>query len=611
VRVENFAPRAHKRTSGLLVLRFDRVVDRADATALVGELVAAGCRVTLPENLGDGLEVLAVAWRPPRPEDAAHQLAALTAAGERFGVATAYCVHGTARPKKGPAEVPAWQPKRGELPFPVDSYPEIIDELDWYDYGLAVKLGGRRLAGEEQLLDAFCELWSSSFSEFRHLGMEYDGVRRAAVLWIDRWSFLRSGKRLVRHTLWLAERINDVVPVVHASFQGAEMSWKYRGLTGDDSEPFVLGGNPLLAVHGEYGEAGVTAWLDDPPAVWGPAEIAAMLVALVERHPPDDPTTVASLVRLADRAIALDPDQEQARADVLTLLVHNGHIADALDRVREWQRPGLTTYLVELTGKHAPDHLPAVLDGLPVRAANVAALARYGLGPGSLPLDLWAHLATTVPADTPAANTPPAEAVGDALVAGLLAELATDLATSVVVAVGRAAPGMLDDLIRLIPAQDATATLYPAAYQLLRTPNSSDPRDATPESLLICERICELPAPADGSAFYYTWAHASAIIFAYHLGMLDRARDLVERSLHRGDENPAIYHNAACVYAGGFADATTALAMARRAVHAGYTDPEAIRTDDDLAILHEDPEFQALFPSPRPSRPDPDDDIPF
>jgi hypothetical protein len=620
VRIENFAPRAHKRTAGLLVLRLGRAADRDRVVALRGALADAGVIETdegveaEDQPAVDGgqapIEILAARWRPPKPERADAHLAALEAVGARFDVDTIWCVLGVARarqpaiwdpgkkrrkPKtKWKAVVPVWKPGDGALPFPVDGYPDIVDELDWYDYGLAVKLAGPQLAGEEQVLEAFCDLWCQSFEEFRHVGTEYDAIRRAAVLWVDRWSFPRSGKSLVRHTMWLAARIHDVMPIVHASFQGAEMAWKYRGLTGDSSEPFILGGNPLLGIYREHGEPGVMSWVDDPPAAWSRGEVAAMLVALVEGHSPQDSSTTAAAVRLADRAIALDPDQDSARADILTLLVHSGQIDEALERVRGWQRPDLSSFLVDAIEKHAPQHLADVMRRLPVRPGNVAAMARYGLGPETLVGDLWAHLANVavaVPDDGPDS---------DAVLTGLMRDLETTAATQVVVAVARGAPDRLADFLRLLPVEpDTVEYLYPASYEMLRTPNSSDPHDATMESLLICERIVDLPATIDhGNREWYTWSHASAIIFAYHLGLLERATDLVERSLHLGDENPAIYYNAACVYGGGLRDADRALDLARRAVLAGYRDPDAIRTDDDLTLLHHRPEFQAIFATP-------------
>jgi hypothetical protein len=370
------------------------------------------------------------------------------------------------------------------------------------------------------------------------------------------------------------------------------MAWKYRGLTGDSSEPFVLGGNPLLAVYRADGEPGVMAWVDDPPAEWSRREVAAMLVALVELHSPQDPSTTAVAVRLADRAIALDPDQDSARADILTLFVHSGQIDAALDRVREWG-PEFAAFLVDTTENQAPQHLPAVMRGIPVRAANVAALTPYGLGPDTLARDLWVHLANGAVAQ-------PDEPDADAIVTALMKDLTASAASQVVVAVAKAAPDTLAAFLRLLPDEpDTVDYLYPASYEMLRTPNSSDPRDATVESLLICERVLDLPAPPeDRNRQWYTWSHASAIIFAYHLGMPERATGLIERSLPLADENPAIYYNAACVYGGGLHDADRALDLARRAVLAGYPDPEAIRTDDDLALLADRPEFQAIFAAP-------------
>jgi hypothetical protein len=605
VRIETFAPRTHKRTAGLLVLRLGRAADHAGTRALLDALTDAG--VTKRSGSAEPpapVEIVAATWRVPRPEDADAQRAALEAVGTRFGVDTVWCVQGAARARrpvqwrsdrepgsrrKGKkALVPVWTPGNGALPFPVDGYPDVIDELDWYDFGLAVKLAGPRLAGEEQVLEAFCALWCTSFDEFRHVGVEYDPIRRAAVLWVDRWSFPRSEKALVHHTMWLAARIHEALPVRHASFQGAEMTWKYRGITGDDSEPFILGGNPLLAVHRLGGESAVMAWVDDPPADWSRREVAAMLVALVEEHSPDDASTTDAAVRLADRALALDPDQDQARADIITLLVHGGQIPAAVERVHEWQRPDLTAFLVSTTETAAPHLLDDVMGRVPVRAANVAALAPYGLGPQTLARDLWVAVS----------NVPvPDEADPDAVLTAVMRAVDVASAIQIVVAVARAAPEALAGFLRRLPDEPAIVDyLYPASYETLRTPNSSDPRDVTVESLLICERIVDLPAPApDVNREWYTWAHASAIIFAHHLGQPERATNLIERSLHLADENPAIYYNAACVYGGGLHDADRALDLARRAVLAGYPDPEAIRTDDDLTLLHDRPEFQAIF----------------
>jgi hypothetical protein len=127
------------------------------------------------------------------------------------------------------------------------------------------------------------------------------------------------------------------------------------------------------------------------------------------------------------------------------------------------------------------------------------------------------------------------------------------------------------------------------------------PHAGTLQSLTIWERVTRLPQPeGDPARHAYVWAHANAIINAYHLGALPLAVRLVDRSLPLAQENRAIYLNAACVYAGGLGDADRALEMVRAAVEGGWPDPEQIRTDDDLTLLYGNPEFQALFDRPAP-----------
>ena len=61
----------------------------------------------------------------------------------------------------------------------------------------------------------------------------------------------------VHHLLWILSRLDEVMPVVHARFGGATMDAEVRRRHGRGGEPFVLGGNPLLAIHARGGEAAV------------------------------------------------------------------------------------------------------------------------------------------------------------------------------------------------------------------------------------------------------------------------------------------------------------------------------------------------------------------
>src|SRR5690349_17953649 len=94
--------------------------------------------------------------------------------------------------------------------------------------------------------------------------------------------------------MWIVAMIDKVVPVVHARFVAATMAQKYGGVIGEPSEPFVLGGNPLLAVHAQGGEVAVDAWLA-AQTEWSNDELAHMLRELAveivtsdEVREPDD-----------------------------------------------------------------------------------------------------------------------------------------------------------------------------------------------------------------------------------------------------------------------------------------------------------------------------------
>lgn len=168
-------------------------------------------------------------------------------------------------------------PQRAHVRFPVDGYPEIVESLDPEDFGIAFKLAGPYTPGEGTVLLGFHTLWLSPYGgRYRNAAVTLDRTRHAAHLWVDRFAVPCSPEEQVQHLLWIVSRIDEVVPVVHARFGGASMAQKYGGVMGDDDEPFVLGGNPLLAVHREGGEGAVDAWIDAQSA-WSNEEIAAML----------------------------------------------------------------------------------------------------------------------------------------------------------------------------------------------------------------------------------------------------------------------------------------------------------------------------------------------
>jgi hypothetical protein len=168
-------------------------------------------------------------------------------------------------------------PRRAKVRFPVDGYPGILDELDGEDFGIAVKLRGDMLGGEGTLLFGFHTLWLAPYGgRYRNAAVTIDRAHHAAHLWVDRFAVPCSAEEQVHHLLWILTKLDEVIPIVHARFAGATMAQKYAGLMGDESEPFVLGGNPLLAVYARGGESAVDAWIADQTD-WSSHEVAQML----------------------------------------------------------------------------------------------------------------------------------------------------------------------------------------------------------------------------------------------------------------------------------------------------------------------------------------------
>ncbi len=161
--------------------------------------------------------------------------------------------------------------------FPVDGYPAILDELDWEDFGVAVKLRGSMLPGEGTLLFGFHTLWLAPYGgRHRNAAVTVDRRHHAAHFWVDRFAVPCPVPQQVQHLLWILAKLDQVVPIVHARFAGATTAQKYAELVDEPGEPFVLGGNPLLAVYAEAGEQAVDRWIA-AQTEWSPEEVAQML----------------------------------------------------------------------------------------------------------------------------------------------------------------------------------------------------------------------------------------------------------------------------------------------------------------------------------------------
>lgn len=168
-------------------------------------------------------------------------------------------------------------PQVDAVPFPIDGYPAIVEELDWEDFGTAFKLAGPAIPGEAGVLRAFHALWLAPYNNrFRNAAVTIDPKRHAAHLWVDRFAAMTPNDEQVHHLMWVLSQLDLVLPIVHAKFEGASMAQKYAGMMDDAPEPFVLGGNPLVAAHRAGGDAAVDAIVAQP-GEWTERELAAML----------------------------------------------------------------------------------------------------------------------------------------------------------------------------------------------------------------------------------------------------------------------------------------------------------------------------------------------
>src|SRR5262249_23050139 len=50
-------------------------------------------------------------------------------------------------------------PCEHSVAFPIERYPDVIDDYDWESFGIAIKLAGAPLPGEESVINAFFALW--------------------------------------------------------------------------------------------------------------------------------------------------------------------------------------------------------------------------------------------------------------------------------------------------------------------------------------------------------------------------------------------------------------------------------------------------------------------
>jgi len=112
-------------------------------------------------------------------------------------------------------------PQLMSVRFPVDNYPAILEELDWDDFGITLKLAGAFTQGEATALLGFHTLWLAPYGErYRNAAVTVDRRHHSAHLWVDRFAVPVSNEIQVHHLLWVLSKLDEVVPIIHARFGG-------------------------------------------------------------------------------------------------------------------------------------------------------------------------------------------------------------------------------------------------------------------------------------------------------------------------------------------------------------------------------------------------------
>lgn len=554
MRIHGLRAREREVGSGVIVVRFAEAVDHdgiAARLAGVANVAAQPGRV----------EIVAGEWIAPRDEAGVE---AQRWVFEEAGGVEVWCVLVDHERGSWKFEAP---PRVRGLGCPVEGFPQIVQEWDPEDFGIAVKLGGEALVGEGDVVRAFHSFWLAPYSDsdvevdspYRHAGVEIDAVHRSALLWVDRFFVPVTGEEAVEHLLWVVQQLAEVIPVVHARFAVADMSIKYGALFGEVAPPFVLAGNPLRERFHRDGETAAFSWAESQ-RVWSRRELAAMLAELVTEHDPTQPDTNEIALRLCERGIALDPEHPDLAGYRMQLLVERGRVGDAVEHARP--SPVLLAHLVGLVAERAPARLDVVLDALdgPVLAAIAGARALVEQQAGNV------HSlgrAVSGPSD---------------LVQPLVLEVATHV------------PGRLAAILDGLPRDAALcAQLHAAAHRLEGA-----------VQMQVFDALLALPRPArEDEGAWTDWLRAvnNACIHAHARGDFTRACEIAELAQDVAADNPYIFHSAACAYAAA-GDPARALQQVEFAVRHRYEHLDKLRVDADLGALLEAPEFLALFGDP-------------
>ncbi len=620
-------PRRSDLARGIVIARAARPLDEAAQRALWEALSRAG--VTEGESEDGGRDAgepepprqwLAAPWLPPLPQELDAQRAALEEAAAAHGLEAIWCVKietgidgvtwmelgGGAEPRAendedepppGEADVvdaifdeaevlyaapdaPAAEPDdepeldddTGELeagteleshwrnglpplehavPFPIERYPEVIEDYDGKRFGVALKLAGAGLPGEESVVNAFFALWLSAYQDerleelepFRRADVVHDRRHRSALMWVERFAVPATASEQVHFLLWIVGQIHGVLPIAWARFEVVDDAVRARADGADGREPFILAGNPFAERFRRHGEEAALLWAVSQTG-WSRRELAGMLIEVALEHDPDDPAAAVVAERLLRRALSFDAASD-ATGYLVIVLVRQHRLADAVALARGALGRDARLLVVGEMAEHAPGEL----------------------GPALELLD----------ADTVEAIDPEE-----------LAEL--------VGAVARHAPAYLSAILGRLPDDLALVPyLYNASFSVER-----------PQALAILRKVLSLPVPTPDAgegrtALVMAWNNAC--IHAHALGDYELAVEIADGGQRYAPENPYIYHSAACAYA-ALGDVQRALEQVRQAIEHDYEHSEKMETDPDLAPLHRDPRFSALFVEWRTRRAD-------
>jgi hypothetical protein len=266
-------------------------------------------------------------------------------------------------------------PLEHSVAFPLERYPEIIDDYDWESFGIALKLGGGVLPGEESVINAFFALWLSvyqderadEFEPFQRADVVHDRKHRSALMWVERFSVPATAADQVHFLLWIVARINDILPVTWARFDSVDDAVKSRaavggaaGTGGEVPEPFILAGNPLADRFRRHGEEAALAWAV-AQSIWSRRELAGMLIEVALEHDPDDPATAVVAERLLRRALAFDAASD-ASGYLAIVLVRQHRLTEAIALALAAPSRDVRLLVVGEAAEHMPGELDAALD---------------------------------------------------------------------------------------------------------------------------------------------------------------------------------------------------------------------------------------------------------